>query len=333
MNEQKGFLILLISALGVISAYMLKPFVAYILGAGLLAFMLIPLHRRLKPYIGEKLSAMFLVLLSVLVVVVPMVFTTVAVVEDAGDLASRVDDLQTIDLAEIDQRFEELAGLDLDLESSIEEGLRSFMSTSFGGISQIVNIVANVGIGLSIMLFLQYYLIKDGPEFIEWLKKIVPLPDFIQDRLYERTTLTTWAVIKGHILVALAQGGIAGIGLYIAGVPNPYFWTFIMTILAFLPLIGSFLVWGPASFYLLSIDQFEAGIFLLLYGLVVVNLTDNFLRPIVVDRSAELHPAVILIGVIGGVYLLGAPGLFIGPIILGIFKAALVVFSRHYDDL
>jgi len=124
------------------------------------------------------------------------------------------------------------------------------------------------------------------------------------------------------------------LGLAITGVPNYAFWTFIMVILGFIPIIELWL-YGclPAAAYLFAIDRSAAAIFLFLYGMVIVGLTDNILRPIAVDRGSNLHPAVIIIGVIGGVYIFGAAGLFIGPIILGIFKAVLLVFKNNYEDL
>lgn len=333
MNEQRGFLILFIVAIGALAGLMLKPFLPYVMGAAILGFILRPLHRKIRPYIGEISSAVSLVFLTLFLAILPMFLGVTVVLDDAQDLSSRIGELETIDLSRIDQRLEEITGEEFNIEENVRQAIKGFASITFGSISQVFNLVLNLAIGLSLMLFLLYYFIKDGGRLVEWLKGIVPLPDEIQDSLIKRTNITTWAVVKGHVLVALAQGLVAGIGLYIAGVPNPYFWTFVMTILAFLPIIGSFIIWGPAGVYLIAIDHITAGIFLLVYGAVVVGLTDNFLRPLVVDKSAEIHPAVIIIGVLGGVYLFGAPGLFIGPVIFGILRAALVVFQNNYAEL
>jgi predicted PurR-regulated permease PerM len=188
-------------------------------------------------------------------------------------------------------------------------------------------------IGVSLMLFISYYLLKDGAGLVDWIIDVSPLPDDVERGLVNETRDTTWAVIKGHVLVAFVQGIVAGIGLAIAGVPNYVFWTFVMIMLGFIPIIGATVVWFPASIYLLVIDRPAAGLFLLLYGFLAVGLTDNFVRPIAVDRGSDLHPAVIIIGVVGGVYTFGAPGLFIGPIMLGAFKSLLNVFSENYETL
>lgn len=333
MNEQRGFLVLFIVAIGALAALMLKPFLPYVMGAAILGFILRPLHEKIRPYIGSVASAASLVFLTLFLAILPMFLGVTVVLDDAQDLSSRVGELETIDLSQIDQRLEDITGEEFNIEQNVRNAIRGFASVTFGNISQVFNLVLNLTIGLSLMLFLLYYVIKDGKHFVDWMKEIVPLPVEIQDSLIRRTNVTTWAVVKGHVLVALAQGLVAGIGLYIAGVPNPYFWTFVMTILAFLPIVGSFIIWGPAAVYLIAIDQIASGIFLLVYGAIVVGLTDNFLRPIVVDKSAEIHPAVIIIGVLGGVYLFGAPGLFIGPVIFGVLRSALVVFKNNYEEL
>lgn len=333
MNEKRGFLLLLIAVVGAIAGLMVKPFLPYIAGAAILAFVLRPLHKRIAPITGQVASAGFLVFLAIFLAIVPMVLAASVVVDDAQDLSDRIGDLETIDLSRIDSRLEQITGEDLNVEQNVREIIRKFSTISFGNVSQLFNVIANLAIGISLMLFLLYYFIKDGDKLIEWMKDIFPLPHDIQDSLLERTNKTTWAVVKGHVLVAIAQGLVAGIGLYATGVPNPYFWTFVMTILAFLPIVGSFLIWGPAAIYLIMIDHVFEGMILFAYGLVVVGLTDNFLRPIVVDKSAELHPAVIIIGVLGGVYLFGAAGLFLGPIVLGVLRSTLVVFNNNYSEL
>lgn len=333
MNEQRGFLVLFIVAIGALAGLMLKPFLPYVMGAAILGFILRPLHKKIRPYTGEVASAASLVFLTLFLAILPMFLGVTVVLDDAQDLSSRIGDLETIDLSAVDQKLEEITGEEFNIEENIRNAIRGFASITFGNLSQVFNLVLNLTIGLSLMLFLLYYFIKDGDSFVLWLKDTVPLPEDIQDSLIRRTNITTWAVVKGHVLVAIAQGLVAGIGLYIAGVPNPYFWTFVMTILAFLPIVGSFIIWGPAGVYLIAIDQIAAGIFLLVYGAIVVGLTDNFLRPLVVDKSAEIHPAVIIIGVLGGVYLFGAPGLFIGPVIFGILRASLAVFKNNYDEL
>ncbi len=333
MNTQKAFLLVLVTSLLFLSALMLKPFLGWILGATLLAFILMPVHDRISKYIGQRISALTLIILSIVLVSVPFALIFGAVASDAQDAIGDINSTTIIDTSEVERVIFERTGQEVDLDSQIQDALSNFVNTTLGSASKALGIITSLSIGISVMLFLLYYLLKDGKKFAVYLKDTLPLPDEILDSLEDQTYITTWAVIKGHILVAIIQGSIAGIGLWLTGIPNYIFWTFVMILLAFIPIIGAFLVWGPASIYLFMIDRPIAAVILIAYGSIVVSFTDNFLRPILVEREADIHPAVILIGVIGGVYVFGAAGLFIGPIVFGVLKAATEVFKDHYNEL
>ena len=201
----------------------------------------------------------------------------------------------------------------------------------YGNITWAIDRIIKLVIGFTTMIFLQYYLLKDGEKLTTWTQDITPLPDNIKNHLLEDTTRITTAVTRGHILVATIQGLVAGIGLLITGIPNLFFWTFIMILFSIIPFIGSIGVWGPASIYLLASNKVPLGIFLLTYGLIIVGLTDNILRPLLVDTNSEMHPTVLLLGILGGVYTLGVPGIFYGPIFLGVLKSLMKTYKMHRE--
>ena len=333
MNAQRNFLLALIGILGFVAFLMVQPLLGYFLGALILGFLMHPMQRRLRGTLGDKVSAFILVVFGVLVVVVPIILIGAAVIEDAGDLTGDLRQSDIINTTELEQQIKQYTGQNFDIEQNIDAALNQFTSLTLGGVSQFVYVLAEITIGLTLLIFLLYYLLKDGETLVKWVREVTPLPDELQEQLYDRVGTTTWAVIKGHVLVAVVQGLVAGLGLAVTGVPNYAFWTFIMVLLGFIPIVGTIIVWLPAAAYLFVMGRTPAAIFLLVYGFVVVGLTDNVLRPLAVERGADLHPAVIIVGVIGGVYLFGAAGLFIGPILLGIFKAVLLVFKNHYKDL
>lgn len=333
MNDRRGFLLALILIFGLVSALMLKPFLAYILGAMILAFALRRPFDYLKKYIGVRPSAFFLTVITIVLAVVPLILIGAAVADDARDVVSGINTTSVIDIDSIEVKLEELTGQEMDIQENMASAVRRFSSETFGGFSKAVNLLTSLGIGLSLMLFLIFYFLKDGKNLIQWVKDLSTLPEPIEDNLLKELSETTSAVLKGHILVAIAQGVIAGIGLAMTGVPNFLFWTFIMVILGMIPIVGTMLVWLPAAAYLFVSGQVNAAVMLAIYGFVVVGMTDNFLRPLVVEDSADLHPAVIILGVLGGVSVFGAPGLFIGPIVFGVLKSVISVFIQHYNEL
>jgi len=333
VNDKKGFLLALIFTFGLAAFMMLRPFTSFLLGAVILAFILHKPHKFLRKYTGDKISSLLLTLSSIVLAIIPLLIVGAAVVDDAQGVIKGVNTTDVVDFELIEVQIEELTGTNIDIQSKITSGLSAVTSGAFGGLSKAINFAASLTLGLSLALFLVYYLIKDGKEFVGWIKDVSPLPEDIEDNLIEELSFTTSAVLKGHLLVAIAQGMIAGIGLVLVGIPNAFFWTFVMVLLSIVPLIGSAFIWLPAAFYLIFSGSTFAGVALLIYGFVVVGATDNFLRPIVVDDEADLHPAVVIIGVLGGVTVFGAPGLFIGPISFGALKSALTVFIEHYEDL
>ena len=333
MNERRMFLILLIALLGILSFLIFQPFLGYIMGAAILAFLLQPLHERLKSYTGQSISAFILVIVALVAAVIPISMAALAVIQDARDLDNDLRESEVINTTEIENRLQELTGQTVDIEKMVSNIVNDFTSNTVGGLGDLVGIVAELSIGFSIFIFLLYYMLRDGRDFIAWIKDLDPFPKNIQDELYGKMKRTTWDVIIAHVLIAIIQGLVAGVGLALTGVPNYIFWTFIMMLLGFIPIIGTIMVWLPAAIYLFLIDQTLAATFLAIYGFTVVSLTDNFLRPVIIDRGSNINPGVILVGVLGGVYLFGAVGLFIGPIILGMFKSVLLVFKNHYEDL
>ena len=333
MNDRKGFLLLLISALGLAAGLMLRPFTGFLLGAVILAFILRTPHKYIREFLGSSPSAMLLTFSSIVLAILPLLVVGVAVADDARDVVDGINTSKAFDLDGIEERIDSFTGTDTEIQSRLASAVSSFTSGALGGVSQVLDVAANLFIGLSFMLFLTFYLVRDGGDLVQWLKDVSTLPEDIEDRLIAEMSNTTSAVLKGHILVAVAQGVVAGIGLWIFGVPNNLFWTFIMVILSIIPIVGSMVVWVPASLYLAFSGNVVSAAGLVVYGLIVVGMTDNLLRPLVVDESADLHPAAIIIGVLGGVSVFGAVGLFIGPIVLAALKSVLKVFINNYSDL
>jgi predicted PurR-regulated permease PerM len=333
MDVQKGFLAGISALLIFISFLMAAPFLGYLLTAIIIAFILNPAQQKLEPYLGQNLSSGLVIVLFIAAIFAPFVLGLNAVIGDATEIANNIDGLETIDFTEIEQMVKEYTDQEIDFEAEIRELLRDFASIAVGGFSQILNMITGLAIGVLITLFAIFYLLRDGDKLYTWLRKVTPMEKDLQDHLYSKASLMTWSVLKGHVLVAILTGLIGGLGLFIAGVPRVAFWTFIMILLCFIPLIGAFMVWAPASAYLFIADRPLAGAFLFLYGLIVVSLADNILRPYLVDKRADIHPAAILLGVIGGVYVFGAVGLFIGPVVFGFTKTALEVLMKNYESL
>ncbi|WP_224270477.1 AI-2E family transporter [Haloprofundus salinisoli] len=330
-NVRVVFAGVLVTALAVVTGLILLPFLTYLLAATLLAFVFYPLQKRLARRIGSQLSAAFLVGTAILGVLLPVALLVYGLASGGRLVPRELEQLP--ELQTVERLVEQYFGVQLSIRSQINAALGQLSSILAEQSSGIVGAGVHATLGLLLLVFVLYYLLKDGDSLVEWLKYVTPLPHTVQDELYAKTNAMTWAVLKGHVLVAVVQGVVAGVGLFVTGVPNAGFWTVVMMVVALVPILGVGVVLGPAVVYLALANRVLAAVLLALYGLTIVALIDDYLRAYLIDRGSALNSAVILVGVFGAIYVIGPMGLFYGPILLGLFKATIEVFDDYYEVL
>ncbi|ELY99331.1 hypothetical protein C481_15810 [Natrialba asiatica DSM 12278] len=332
VNISKGYLLTLVAIFGYLSWQLVVPFLQYILMAVLLAFVLYPLQRRLERRFSPTVSAFALLAFAITVFIVPFVIVLAAVADDAARMLQNLDS-ETLQIAEIERYIAAQTGYEVDLAATLSDSAQQIGSVLVEQTTAWIGVLTHALVGFGVALFLLYYLLRDGDKLMAWIRDVTPLPSDVQDEFYTELDEVMWAVLAGHVLIALIQGIIAGLGLFATGIPNAGFWTVIMIVLALIPLVGAFLVWGPAVVYLLVMNQPILAVALFVYSAVIVGISDDYLRPIVVDRYAQLNPAVIILGVLGGVYAFGVMGLFFGPVVLGALIATINVLDDNYERL
>jgi predicted PurR-regulated permease PerM len=332
VNLSKGFVLALIVTLLGLSAILIQPFLQYVLGAVLLAYVLYPLQIRLEAYVSPMVAALSLVILTVAGFVAPFVVILATVVDSANQNLQNFD-ADPVQIEVVESRIEELTGQEVDITGELVSSGREIGTIVFERSTQAFSTITFHLIGLALALFLVYYLLKDSDDLTNWLNRTIPLPTDIQRDLYAEINDVMWGVLFGHVFVAIVQGVVAGVGLVVTGVPSALFWTAVMIVLAMIPLVGTIPVWGGAVVYLYLTDEPLLAVGLFVYSVIVVGLTDDYLRPFAVDRYAKLNPAVILLGILGGAYAFGIMGLFFGPVVLGALKAALRVGSDTWSQI
>lgn len=329
MRLDKGFLIAIVGLLLWLSMILVLPYIQFVLGAVVLAFVLRPVQVRLQSRIGETMAAAVLVLLSFVAIVLPFFAVAAFVAGDAIRFVRSIEERE-LEFSSIEQWIAERTGREVDIAGTLQSSVGGANESLFGGAVTLFETLTHLLIGIGLLLFLLLFLIRDGDRFVRWLRQVTPMPPMVIDDLLASTRDITRAVLAGHVLVAIIQGVIAGLGLLAVGIPNAVFWTFVMIVLALIPIIGTFVVWAPASAYLFANGNTVAAVALFVYGTIVVGISDEYLRPVIVDRYAKVSPSVIIIGVIGGISAFGFMGLFVGPIIVGILKVTIEVYDEHY---
>jgi len=331
MDRARAIVLGLAGAALLLSVLLVLPFLEFFLLAVLLAYALHPIQKQYEPVFGSRITAGGLVIGAAVAIVLPVLWLLRIVIRETTRFVRRVRN-GDITFTEVETWIFDLTGEEVDVLGTINNVIRETGIGTIDGALGVFGTITNLSIGIALTLFLLYYFLKDGDKFNRWLRMTVPLPTHIQDDLQRELHDVIWAVLLSHVLIAVIQGFVAGLGLIVLGVPNAVFWTIVMIVLAVLPIIGSFLVWGPAAIYLFSTGQPVAGGALLLYGAIVVSFSDDFLRPLIIERHTEtrLNPGAIVLGILGGVYVFGFIGIFFGPVIIGSLRAVLDIYRREY---
>lgn len=333
MDRARAIVVGLAGLLLVFTVLLVRPFLEFVLLAVLLAFPLRPIHQRFEGRFGPRTTAAGLVVGTTIAVILPLLWLLWVVIRETTTFVRRIRRGE-IEFTELEASIRDVTGQNVDL---MEMARRSLQETGIGTVDGAIGAfgtVADLLIGAALTIFLLYYFLKDADRFGSWLRRTVPLPDHVYAQLRREFDDVMWAVLASHVFIAVVQGVVAGLGLMVLGVPKAVFWTVVMIFLAVMPIIGSFLVWGPAVVYLVSIGRPVAGVALFVYGTLVVSFCDDFLRPLIIDRYTEtrLNPSAIILGVLGGIYVFGFIGVFFGPVVIGSLRAVLDVYRREYVE-
>jgi predicted PurR-regulated permease PerM len=181
--------------------------------------------------------------------------------------------------------------------------------------------VLGVVIELALTLLLLFFFVRDGEQAVARGLPLIPLSAARKAHLVGHLSAVTRAVALGTLLTAVCQGTLVGLSFAFTGLPSPVVFGVLAMLAALIPLVGSSLVWVPAALVLVAHGRMGAAIFLALWGLVVVSLVDNIVKPLVVSGRAEISTLPVLIGLMGGLATFGAIGIILGPVVIALALA------------
>ena len=173
---------------------------------------------------------------------------------------------------------------------------------------------------------------RDGDRLVERLIHVVPMGDDRERRLVAKFAQVATATIKGTLVVACVQGALGGLAFGLFGIPGPVLWGVVMAVLSIVPVLGPAVVWLPAAFWLGASGETDQAAGLVLFGVFVIGLIDNFLRPILVGHDTRLPDYVVLVATFGGITMLGASGFVIGPIAAALCIAGWNMFESDFGQ-
>lgn len=199
---------------------------------------------------------------------------------------------------------------------------------SFAG--QATALLGRIAVHLAIVVLSVFYFLKDGQAMVRSLMWLSPLEDHYEEMLLVEFAGVSRAVVLATLLSALVQGLLAGPAYYLAGFQSVFMLMLLTTLLALVPFVGAAAVWLPACLWLALVEsRFAAAAGLFLYGLIIISMSDNLVKPYVLAGRSKLHPLLGLLSVLGGVQALGPIGILVGPMIVAFLQALLTILNKE----
>jgi predicted PurR-regulated permease PerM len=327
--------VVLVVAISLAFAWILSPFFESILWAIILAVLFAPLQRRLRTRLGDRhsLAALLGLAVIVLMVILPVAMVASAFLQEvrtaylmfqAGELeiSAYIERMQGILPGWLSNQLIDLGLTDL-------QGIREKIA---GGLSKAGQFIAARALVIGentftfllnsfIMLYLLFFLLRDGGRLALRVRDTIPLDAELQGMLAGKFAEVIRATIKGSVVVAIVQGALGGVIFWLLGIHAAVLWGVVMAFLSLVPAVGAGLIWAPAALYLLATGEIWQGAVLIAFGVLVIGLVDNVLRPILVGKSTRMPDFLVLISTLGGIAVFGISGFVTGPLIAALFIA------------
>ncbi|MDX1705581.1 AI-2E family transporter [Pseudidiomarina sp.] len=341
--ERKAFLILLA---GVSLAFflILEPFWSAIFWACAIAIIFSPMQSFFKQRMGDHPNsiALLTLLICMAIVVIPVIFLSVMFVQEGIQFYQRLDtgeiDPQLI-LQQLREAFPLLDSLLAEFGVNTENIREHITQLAKNASRLLARETLAIGqntfsflVSLALMLYLAFFLLRDGSKLQQLMIRALPLGDEREHALFKKFVEVTRATVKGNLVVAVVQGALGGIIFWALEIPGPFLWGVVMAFLSLIPAVGAALIWFPVSLYLFATGDWISASILVAYGAIVIGLADNVLRPVLVGRDTKLPDYVVLFSTIGGLSLFGINGFVIGPLLAALFLACWQIFMTDFNQ-
>jgi predicted PurR-regulated permease PerM len=325
----------LLAAVTAAFVWILLPFYGTVLWGAIIALLFHPLFRWLLPRMKQRRNSAALVTIvaALVVVVLPAVLVLVSLANEAAQLYERIDSGELRPAQKLREMFDllpdSLAGL-LDrvglgnfdlLQRKLADVFRQgsqFIATQTLNLGQDV---LGLVVGLFITMYLAFFLVRDGSAIVRAVREAIPLPPDHKQELLEKFGTVLRATVKGNLVVAIVQGALGGLAFWVLGVNAALLWAVLMMLLSLLPAVGAGVVWGPVAIWLFATGAVWQAVALTAFGVLVIGLVDNLLRPLLVGKDTGMPDYLIMITTVGGIAAMGINGFVIGPMIAAMFVA------------
>ncbi|KAB0483712.1 Predicted PurR-regulated permease PerM [Pseudomonas reinekei] len=339
-NLKDRSLTILLALVSIAFVWILLPFYGAVFWAVILGILFAPLQRRLQLKFGWQRNFTSLLTLSIclLIAILPVIVLSILLVQE-GTAVYRSIESGELDIAAYVTQFKhslppffqhlldrfgmgELNGLREKIIKSAMTGNEFFATQAFSfgqGTFQFI-------VSFFIMLYLLFFFLRDGAELARKVRTAVPLEENQKRRLQLKFNRVVRATVKGNLVVAITQGALGGLIFWFLDIPSALIWAVLMAFLSLLPAVGAGIIWAPVAAFFLFTGAIWQGVTLALFGVFVIGLVDNVLRPILVGKDTKMPDYMILISTLGGLAIFGLNGFVIGPLIAALFMSSWAIF-------
>ncbi len=336
MNNQKVrpyFLLILLVATFVLVFFLFKPFLYALILAAVVALVFQPLYQRILHYVNnhQTLAALCTTLIIIIIILLPLIFLGIQIFQEAEQLYRSIKGngggyaIFTIPARIIDDLRNFFPAMDefyINIDQYVARGLTWLIQN----ISAVFSNLAKLLVSSFIFIISLYYLLKDGHKIKRAIINLSPLTDTDDEVIFKKLETAINSVIKGNLIIAIIQGVLVGVGCIALGVPNAVLWGTVAVIAALIPGVGTTIVLIPAILFLFLRGDTLSALGLLIWGVIVVGLIDNFLRLKLIGQGTHLHPLIAFLSVFGGIIFFGPIGFLLGPLTLSLFFALLHIY-------
>ncbi|MCS7150706.1 MAG: AI-2E family transporter [Caldimicrobium sp.] len=322
-------------------AYLIVPFFMIIFWGSLLAFFLYPIYSKILNQFKNKktISALTTLFIFIFFILTPLFFLGFQLFLQIESNLQYLNELSIFKIIEYLQSLKEKPLLS-KVYPHLEPYLESFQSQLPQHIPKITEklLLSLSGMltwsfGLVFKLFLTlftlYYFLVDGERIIQIIKELIPGSEDRKDIILKRIALIIEGVLFGNLLTALIQGALSLFIYLILGLSSYAILAFLTILASFLPFFGTALIWIPASLYLIITGSYIKGIILIIYSALIVSQVDNLIKPLLIGGKTKIHNLLMFFAVLGGLARFGLTGIFLGPIILGLFLSIIEIYKAH----
>lgn len=332
------FLLALLAAVVYFSFLIFQPFLQDIIIAGILVTIFYPAYLKLLFWTKGRvsLSAFIMCILVLLIVIVPfsyfIYYLASQIINLYANLSINGGLVDFIDV-QIWQKLNLLIDKDVfDVQKFIIDSLISFKAYIIPGATTVVKGTTNFFTSLLIILFTMFFMFCDGRVMLARIMQLTPLSNKYDKLIWQKFRNVSYSAIVATFVTSFAQAITGAFAFLLVGLPA-LLGGILIFFFSILPYVGAAMIWLPAGIYLIIVGKVGAGIFVLVWGSIVVSLIDNVLRPYLMKEKTEVHPLIIFFSIIGGIMLMGFWGIIFGPLIISLAFTILHIYELEYADV